>query len=44
MTKFEYDMYKKYDKKTTAAASGGMKFGDVLCIVFIVLKLCKLIN
>lgn len=40
MTKFEYDMYKEYDKKTTAAASGG----DVLLIVFIVLKLCKVIN
>lgn len=44
MTKFEYDIYKEYDKKTTAAASGGMKFCDVLLIVFIVLKLCKVIN
>lgn len=44
MTKFEYDMYKEYDKKTTGAASGGMKFCDVLLIVFIVLKLCKVIN
>lgn len=44
MTKFEYDMYKEYDKKTTVAASGGMKFCDVLLIVFIVLKLCKIIN
>ena len=44
MTKFEYDMYKEYDKKTTAAASSGMKFCDVLLIVFIVLKLCKVIN
>ena len=47
MTKFEYDMYKEYkkfDNKTTAAASGGMKFCDVLLIVFIVLKLCKVIN
>ena len=44
MTKFEYDMYKEYDKKTTAAANTGMKFCDVLLIVFIVLKLCKVIN
>ena len=44
MTKFEYDMYKEYNKKTTAAADGGMKFCDVLLIVFIVLKLCKVIN
>ena len=44
MTKFEYDIYKEYNKKTTAAASGGMKFCDVLLIVFIVLKLCKVIN
>lgn len=44
MTKFEYDIYKEYNKKTTAATSGGMKFCDVLLIVFIVLKLCKVIN
>ena len=44
MTKFEYDMYKEYDKKTTTAAKGGMNFCDVLLIVFIVLKLCKIIN
>ena len=44
MTKLEYDVYKEYNKKTTAAASGGMKFCDVLLIVFIVLKLCKIIN
>ena len=44
MTKFEYDAYKEYNKKTAAAANGGMKFCDVLLIVFIVLKLCKVIN
>lgn len=44
MTKLEYDMYKEYDKKTTAAAKSGMNFCDVLLIVFIVLKLCKIIN
>lgn len=48
MTKFEYDLYKEYNKeynkKTSTAASGGMKFCDVLLIVFIVLKLCKVIN
>ena len=44
MTKFEYDLYKEYNKKNNTTANTGMKFGDVLCIVFIVLKLCKLIN
>ena len=44
MTKFEYDAYKEYNKKITAATGGGMKFCDVLLIVFIVLKLCKVIN
>ena len=44
MTKFEYDLYKNYDKKTTNTANGGIKFCDVLLIVFIVLKLCKVIN
>ena len=44
MTKFEYDIYKEYNKKTTTAARGGMNFCDVLLIIFIVLKLCKVIN
>ena len=44
MTKFEYDIYKEYDKKTSAAAKGGMSFLEVLLLVFIVLKLCKVIN
>ena len=44
MTKFEYDMYKEYDKKTSTAARGGMSFLEVLLLVFIVLKLCKVIN
>lgn len=44
MTKFEYDMYKEYDKKTSTAAKGGMSFLEVLLLVFIVLKLCKVIN
>lgn len=47
MTKFEYDMYKEYEKfdnKTSAAAKGGLNFLEVLLIVFIVLKLCKVIT
>ena len=44
MTKFEYDIYKEYDKKTSAAAKGGMSFLEVLLLVFIILKLCKIIN
>ena len=44
MTKFEYDIYKEYDKKTSAAAKGGMSFFEVLLLVFIILKLCKIIN
>ena len=47
MTKFEYDMYKEYekfDKKTTNAAKGGLNFLEVLLVVFIVLKLCKVIT
>ena len=44
MTKFEYDMYKEYNKKNNATVNTGMKFCDVLLIVFIVLKLCKVIN
>lgn len=44
MTKFEYDLYKSYNKKTTNTANSGMKFCDVLLIVFVVLKLCKVIN
>jgi fatty acid desaturase len=42
MTKFEYDMYKEYNKKPTNTS--GLKFCDVLLIVFVVLKLCKIIN
>ena len=44
MTKFEYDIYKKYDKKTSTTAKGGMSFLEVLLLVFIILKLCKVIN
>ena len=44
MTKFEYDIYKEYDKKTSTAAKGGMSFLEVLLLVFIILKLCKVIN
>ena len=44
MTKFEYDIYKEYNKKTTAAAKGGLNFCEVLLVVFIILKLCKVIN
>lgn len=44
MTKFEYDMYKAYDKKTTTAAKGGVSALELLLIAFIVLKLCKVIN
>lgn len=44
MTKFEYDLYKEYNKKTSTAAKSGMSFFEVLLIVFIVLKLCKIIN
>ena len=44
MTKFEYDMYKEYNKKNNTIVNPGMKFCDVLLIVFIVLKLCKVIN
>ena len=44
MTKFEYDIYKEYDKKTSTAAKGGMSFLEVLLLVFIILKLCKIIN
>lgn len=44
MTKFEYDMYKEYDKRTTEIAKGGMNFLEALLLVFIILKLCKIIN
>lgn len=44
MTKFEYDIYKEYDKKTSTAAKGGMSFLEVLLLVFIILKLCKVIT
>ena len=44
MTKFEYDMYKEYDKKTSMAAKGGMNFLEALLLVFIILKLCKIIT
>ena len=44
MTKFEYDLYKEYDKKITTAAKGGLSFLEVLLIVFIVLKLCHVIS
>lgn len=44
MTKFEYDMYKEFDKKTTKAAKGGANFLELLLIAFIVLKLCKVIT
>jgi len=44
MTKFEYDLYKEYNKKNNTTVNTGMKFCDVLLIVFVVLKLCKVIN
>lgn len=44
MTKFEYDLYKEYNKKTSTTAKSGMSFFEVLLIVFVVLKLCKVIN
>jgi len=44
MTKFEYDMYKEYNRKNNTTVNTGMKFCDVLLIVFVVLKLCKVIN
>ena len=44
MTKFEYDMWKEHDKKTTKAAQGGANFLELLLLVFIVLKLCKVIT
>lgn len=44
MTKFEYDIYKEYNKKTSTAAKSGTSFLEVLLIVFIVLKLCKVIT
>ena len=47
MTKFEYDMYKEYEKhnnRSTEIAKGGMNFFEVLLMVFIILKLCKIIT
>lgn len=44
MSKFEYDMYSKFDDRTTAIAKGGLNLCDVLLLIFIVLKLCKIIN
>lgn len=44
MTKFEYDKYKQHDKRTTEIARGGMNFLEALLLVFIILKLCKIIN
>ena len=44
MTKFESDIYKEYSKKNNVTVNSGMKFCDVLFIVFVVLKLCKVIN
>ena len=44
MTKFEYDLYKQYDKKTTQTAKCGANALELLTIVFVVLKLCKVIT
>ena len=44
MTKFEYDIYKEYDKKTSTTAKGGMNFLEALLLVFVILKLCKIIT
>ena len=44
MTKFEYDIYKEYDKKTSPTAKGGMSFLEALLLVFVILKLCKIIT
>lgn len=44
MTKFEYDIYKEYNRKNNTTVNTGMKFCDVLLIVFVVLKLCKVID
>ena len=47
MTKFEYDLYKEYkeyNKKNNTSVKGGLSFCEILLVVFIVLKLCKVIN
>lgn len=44
MIKFEYDIYKQHDKRTTEIAKGGMNFLEALLLVFIILKLCQIIN
>lgn len=47
MTKFEYDMFKdyeKFDNKTSKAAKGGVNFLELLLLLFIGLKLAKIIN
>lgn len=47
MTKFEYDIYKEYEgqnKRKTGIAKGGINFLEALLLVFIILKLCKIIN
>lgn len=44
MTKFEYDLYKEYNKENNTSVKGGLSFCEVLLVVFIVLKLCKVIN
>ena len=47
MTKFEYDMFKEYekfDRKTTKVAKGGVNFLELLLLLFIGLKLAKIIT
>ena len=47
MSKLEYDImrnYEKYNRKTTQTAKGGVNFLELLTIVFVVLKLCKVID
>ena len=50
MSKFEYDIYKIYEeyegqnKRKTEIAKGGLNFLEALLLVFIILKLCGIIN
>ena len=47
MTKFEYDIltdYEKFNRKTTKAAKGGVNFLELLLLLFIGLKLAKVIT
>ena len=47
MSKFEYDIMKTYedmDRQRTRATKTGMNFCEVLALIFIVLKLTKVIT